>query len=65
MKILQRFEYRLCGVLYSMDERAMSFLHLKKGLLLDYDYRNIIKEVFPVVFDSKEIQKIMTDFKRN
>lgn len=63
-KNFAEIEYRLCGLFYTMDDKENSFLHLKNGLILDYEYKNVIKDLFPIAFDSVEIQKIIADFKR-
>ena len=57
-------EYRLCGLFFLLDKIEYSYLHLKNGLVLDFHYHNLIKELFPLVFESKEIKKIISDYKR-
>ncbi len=57
-------EYRLCGLFFIQDKKEYSYLHLKNGLALDYEYHNVIKDLFPTVFESEEINKIIAEFKR-
>jgi len=57
-------EYRLCGLFFILNKKKLSFLHLKNGLTLDFAYHNIIRDLFPVAFESKEIKKIISDYKR-
>lgn len=56
-------EFRLCVMFFVLNKKEYSFLHLRNGLALDSEYYNEIKNLFPSVFETEEIKKIITDFK--
>jgi hypothetical protein len=38
--------------------------HLITAMKIDYDYHIILRELFPVVFDASEVQKLLSDYKK-
>jgi len=58
-------EYRLTGLFFILNKEKYSFNHLKAAMKIDYDYRNILRELYPVVFDHIKVQKLLSDFKKD
>lgn len=57
-------EYRLCGLLMLLNKKKYSLLHLKTALAIDFEYHHEIKDLYPVVFKSKEVIALINDFKK-
>jgi len=55
-------EYRLCGLFMLANEETYSLLHLKNGLAIDTEYREIVKELYPTVFENIQVQKVICNF---
>lgn len=45
-----------------LSKEKYSLIHLKNGLAIDADYRSIVKELFPQVFENPAVQKIIADY---
>jgi len=56
-------EYRLAGLFYHNNELRKGEFHLKNALRLDPEYLIIIEELFPSVYDSNLVQKIIKTHK--
>lgn len=52
-------EYRLAGLYYQLNEDRKGEFHLKNGLYTDSEYAIIIEELFPTIYASKIVQKII------
>ncbi|MFY9242853.1 MAG: tetratricopeptide repeat protein [Polaribacter sp.] len=66
-KIYKNFaeiEYRLAGLFFVLNKEKYGFNHLIAAMKIDYDYHVILKELFPTVFDNKNVQKLLVDFKK-
>ena len=66
-KIYKEFaevEYRLCGLFMILDKEDYSLTHLKNALVIDYEYRLIIKELYPTVFENNRVQEIISSYKK-
>ena len=61
-KEFAEIEYRLCGLFMLTNKEKYSLLHLKNGLAIDADYREIIKELYPTVFENEKVQLIIKSF---
>lgn len=46
-------EYRLAGVYFNLDDKNKGSFHLKKALKIDPEYFNVLADLFPKVFSSK------------
>ncbi len=57
-------EYRLCGLFMILDKEGYSLTHLKNALAIDYKHHSIIKELYPSVYENKQIQKILLSYKK-
>ena len=44
------------------DKEKYSLLHLKNGLALDVDYREIVQELYPTVFENHKVQSIIKNY---
>jgi tetratricopeptide (TPR) repeat protein len=55
-------EYRLCGLFLLTFKEKYALIHLKNGLAIDADYRKIIEELYPTVFDNTKVQKTITNY---
>jgi len=61
-KQFAEIEYRLCGLFMLTSKEKYSLVHLKNALAIDADYRTIIKELYPTVFDNEKVQTIITNY---
>lgn len=61
-KNFAEIEYRLCGLFMLTAKDKYSFIHLKNALAIDADYRAIIEELYPTVFDNEKVQTIITNY---
>ncbi|MFT4576229.1 MAG: tetratricopeptide (TPR) repeat protein [Polaribacter sp.] len=61
-KEFAEIEYRLCGLFMLASEEKYSLLHLKNGLAIDAEYREIVGELFPTVFENKKVQTIIEKY---
>mgnify|MGYP000061841778 CR=1 FL=1 len=61
-KQFAEIEYRLCGLFMLSDKEKYSLIHLKNGLAIDAEYREIVKELYPTVFESQNVQVIIDNF---
>ena len=55
-------EYRLCGLFLLTSDEKNGLIHLKNALAIDADYRSIMQELYPVVFDNEKVQKIIQHY---
>ena len=55
-------EYRLCGLFMLTHKEKYSLMHLKNGLAIDVEYREIVKELYPTVFENEKVQKIISNY---
>ena len=56
-------EYRLAGLYFMLNEVEKGSFHLSNGLRLNFKNRTVLEELFPVVWERKEIQKIIKKHK--
>ena len=56
-------EYRLAGLYFHSNDETKGEYHLKNALKLDRDFIIIIEELFPGVYQSKSVQKIINRHK--
>ncbi len=63
-KEFAEIEYRLCGLFMILNKQEYSLTHLKNALAIDVDSNNILKELFPTVYDDTIVQKTITYFKK-
>ena len=61
-KQFAEIEYRLCGLFMMTHKEQLSLMHLKNGLAIDSEYREIVKELYPTVFDHAQVQKIIANY---
>ncbi|RAV29994.1 tetratricopeptide repeat protein [Sinomicrobium soli] len=57
-------EYRISGLYFLLTDPLKGQQHLKRALAENFDQHAVIKELFPVVFRSKTVKSIITDFKK-
>jgi tetratricopeptide (TPR) repeat protein len=62
---IAEIEYRLFGLFMQLDDNESAFLHLKNGLAIDYDFLEVMKELYPGFFKVEEVKTIISDFKKN
>jgi len=55
----------LTGLFFILNKEKYSFNHLKAAMKIDYDYRIILRELYPVVYDHIKVQKLLSDFKKD
>lgn len=57
-------EYRLAGLFFILDNEKNGFHHLVAAMKIDYEYHIILNELFPVVYNNKKVQKLLTNYKK-
>mgnify|MGYP001791277052 CR=1 FL=1 len=62
-KNFAEIEYRLCGLFMISGKESLSIKHLKSALLIDYNSKIILKELFPSVFSNILIEETISKFK--
>ncbi len=61
-KQFAEIEYRLCGLFMLTSKEKYALIHLKNGLAIDADYRKVIEELYPTVFDNENVQTIISNY---
>ena len=56
-------EYRLAGLYFLTNNIKKGTTHLKNAMKLDSKHLDLFKELFPVVWERTEVQKIIQKFK--
>lgn len=62
---IAEIEYRLFGLFMQLDDREAAFIHLKNGLAIDFDFLEVIKELYPGFFKIEEVKAIISDFRND
>ena len=57
-------EYRLAGIYFTLSDIEKATFHLATALRQNFDKQTIIENLFPVIWDRKEIQKFILKFKK-
>ncbi len=55
-------EYRLAGMYYMLQQNDKGKFHLANGLRLNSNNRILLEELFPVVWDKKIVQNVITKY---
>lgn len=63
-KDFAEIEYRLAGLFFVLNKEKYGFNHLIAAMKIDYEYHIILNELFPTVYDSEKIQKLLKDYKK-
>ncbi len=63
-KDFAEIEYRLSGLFYVLSKDSYGYTHLINGMKIDYEYHTIIKELFPSVYKSGQVQKLLSDYRK-
>ena len=53
-------EYRLAGIYYMLQQNEKGKTHLNNGLRINAKNRTVLQELFPVVWDKKVVQNVIT-----
>ena len=56
--------YRLSALYFNFKNNIKGAVHLKNGLLLDFEYQSVLKELFPEVYSMNHVQVIIKEFKK-
>ncbi|MBI9040701.1 MAG: tetratricopeptide repeat protein [Lutibacter sp.] len=56
-------DYRLACLYYKFKNHKKGELHLNKALKTDFEYHSIIKELFPEVYEMKNVKEVIYNFK--
>ena len=54
----------MSGLFFILSKNNYGLDHLINGMKIDYDYHTIIKELFPSVFETEQVQKLLLDYKK-
>ncbi|WP_158838500.1 tetratricopeptide repeat protein [Polaribacter sp. L3A8] len=57
-------EYRLAGLFFLLDKEKYGYNHLIAALKIDYNYNIVLKELYPIVYDNKKVQKLLNNYKK-
>ncbi len=63
-KDFAEIEYRLSALCFKFKNHKKGAAHLKAALAIDFEYKNILKELFPDVFKMQEVKDIISSFKK-
>ena len=55
-------EYRLCGLFLLTSDEKNGLIHLKNALAIDADYRSVMQELYPTVFENEKVQTIINNY---
>lgn len=58
-------EFRFAGLYFYLRENRKGEFHLKNGLRQDSEYKIILEELFPAIFNSKRVQEIINIHKKS
>jgi tetratricopeptide (TPR) repeat protein len=58
-------EYRLFGLFLQIGNKDVSFLHLKNALAIDFEFLNVMEEMYPGFFKLEEVKEIIENFHTN
>ncbi|WP_152286541.1 tetratricopeptide repeat protein [Flavicella marina] len=57
-------EYRMFGVFLQLDDKDAAFIHLKNGLAIDFEFSEVMKELYPGFFKLVEVKDIISTFNK-
>lgn len=63
-KDIAEIEYRLVGLFFILNKEKYAFIHLIRGMEIDYEYHTILNELYPSVYDHVEVQKLLKNYKK-
>ena len=63
-KNFSEVEYRLVGLFFILNKEKHAFTHLISAMKIDYDYHIILNELYPIVFENIEVQKLLKNYKK-
>tara|TARA_B100000809_G_scaffold249300_2_gene280497 strand:+ start:70301 stop:71668 length:1368 start_codon:yes stop_codon:yes gene_type:complete len=61
---IAEIEYRLFGLFMQLGNSGAAYIHLKNGLAIDFDFLEVMKELYPGFFKVKEVKTIISEFKK-
>ncbi|MDI9311966.1 MAG: tetratricopeptide repeat protein [Limnohabitans sp.] len=59
-----KIEYRLAGLHFILQENEKGIFHLTNALQSKYKNKNILKELFPTVWEEENVQTLIQKFKK-
>jgi tetratricopeptide (TPR) repeat protein len=57
-------EYRLSGMHFLNQNKIKGFQYLKNALQLDYEYHQIVYELYPVIFEKLDVKELLNKYKK-
>ena len=63
-KDFAEIEYRLAGLFFILSKKSYGIAHFISGMKIDYDYHCIVEQLFPMIYDLEEIQKLLVNYKK-
>lgn len=57
-------EYRLSGLYFLIQNQKKGSQYLKNALQIDYEYHQIINELYPTIFNKVEVQQLLLKYKK-
>ncbi len=62
-KNFAEIEYRVACLYFKFKNNSKGTFHLRKALRIDYEYKSIIKEIFPEIYALDSVQDVIDKFK--
>lgn len=62
-KDFAEIEYRLSALYFKLKNAEKGTEHLLEGLVIDFEYNSIVKELFPEVYQMNQVKDIISNFK--
>lgn len=63
-KDFAEIEYRLAGLFFILTKENHGMTHLKNAVAIDFEYHEVIRELYPTVFEHPKVQKLLADYKK-
>ena len=57
-------EYRLSGMYFLIQNKTKGLQYLKNALQLDFEYYQIIHDLYPVIFEKPDVKKLLNKYKK-
>lgn len=63
-KDFAEIEYRLAGLFMILDKENHGLTHLVNAMQIDYEYHEVIKDLYPTVFDKPAVKDLLLNYKK-
>jgi tetratricopeptide (TPR) repeat protein len=63
-KDFAEIEYRLTGLFFVLNKEQYALQHLVNAMQIDFDYKTILKELFPSIVENKKIANLISNYEK-